>query len=340
MDTRSAAASAAADTLRQIEIVARKSRLPKARSCFEGGTISPIKTRLVTKPGTFGSPPDPIKKVKRPRPPSQETESLHRIMLIFVAAAFKHKRPMRDFLLALDMSDGDCDGNIDIDNLNGGLADFGITLTRHEVDVLLNNLTITEAGGFAVDEFVELITLARSRLLTGGGSVYAQAMQILKSRMTAAAIEHRRASQEAALGEQDRQSTRTLANGLYERNTSLSSIFRKCDKEADGEIPRKDFIETIHQYNVGLSRRQCGNIAAFVDSRQTGRIDYLCLVQIVQESFASHMDNGHPGQLILSPDDISYSAVVTETQAHVVSRDVPPLVLPLIIFRSAEGKHR
>ena len=76
---------------------------------------------------------------------------LRKLLLLFCAAAYKQGAQIREFLTALDLSDGECDGLISITKLNSGLNEFNMALTPAEVDTLLTNLHIQMGGGFAIE---------------------------------------------------------------------------------------------------------------------------------------------------------------------------------------------
>jgi Ca2+-binding EF-hand superfamily protein len=307
-----------------VKAAAKQKRLPQSSSFFatEDPTRGAIKTCAARHHGgTFGRRPGPKKTVKRPQQPSAEQDRLHRVMMVFVAAAYKHNQPVREFLMALDMSDGVWDYSIDVEHLNGGLEEFGIALTRAEVDLLLNHLEVGDSGGFAVDEITKLVEMAKSRLLTKGGSVYARAMKILKSRQAEVAVENnRRASEETLLGAQDRQALWDLTSSMYARAVSFCDIFVLAGaKEVRGAIPRRLFLDAVRKLGV-VSRRQCCGIVAWVDSRQTGHIDFTRLVQCVEGALSLSLSlatGSCPGarRLRLSAEDAGYCAAVAKAKA-------------------------
>jgi hypothetical protein len=156
-----------------------------------------------------------------------------------------------------------------------------------QVDSLLTNLNIFNGGAFAIKEFVDLIGIIKTQAMTGGTSIYAEAMAAWNRRV---ASEERRVLPSVAkqyiegadicvtddpLSEDPpvQHAFQVLSEMMAHQHLHLIDIFRMCDKDCTGDISRKEFISVIDRFDLGLSLHDLEGIAAYADQDQNGRIE-------------------------------------------------------------------
>jgi len=240
-------------------------------------------------------------------PPERRT-ALRSILVKILACSYQQGTSIKDFLQALDMSDGYKDGKINAKEMKDGFESFGLVMSRKQLNTMLCNLNTDTEGQIDLSDFEELIRTNCIDALYNGNSIYGDAMRD----MTHARLHAKRVSQknqrgrhkQTVFGIRDEEPVMTPAmraelQSFFSHNhdVSLLEIFKAFDTDGSGIISSKEFADGMQGLQLDIGQQEIENLAAIADSDCNGIIEYKDFIGVFKDFVPDSGTLSHPNSI-------------------------------------------